>query len=368
MRNHRTIYFAALAGVGLLILNGCGSSMHMSSQQPVPADVYFAGTDGTSAALWKNGVETILAPNATADAVAVSGSDVYVGGWVKSPGTPPYGGSTATIWKNGVATALTSSGFSQVNGLTLANGNVYAVGSSFVAASNAPLATVWTNGQASYLSDGNYPNISSAYNTSGAAIAVSGSDVYVAGDALQCTPSSSSNYDCGDLAVYWKNGTPVDLLTVSPQNFGSFATGIVVNGSTVNISGVTGANPLQAVYWQDGTQVPLNLPINTGAWASSIALSGASVYVAGSNDGSIAGYWANGSFTTIGIQTSTQFPVTTEIALNGSDVYVAGSLVSTQGPQSSAIYWKNGMGVPLPSQSTSARALAIAVVPQLAGN
>jgi hypothetical protein len=368
MRNHRTILFAALAGFVLLIFSGCGSSMHMSSPQPVPADVYVAGTDGTNAALWKNGVETILAPNATADAVAVSGSDVYVAGWVNSPGTPPYGGSTATIWKNGVATALTNSGFSQANGLTLANGNVYAVGSSFVAASNAPLATVWTNGQPSYLSDGNYPNISSAYNTSGAAIAVSGADVYVAGYATQCGIQSPGNNYCGGVAVYWKNGSPVDLGTISPQSFGSFATGIAVSGSAVSVSGVTGANPLQGVVWQNGTQVALNLPVGTGSLTSAVALSGTSVYVAGGDDGSIAGYWANGSFTTFGIQTRTQFPVTSGIALNGSDVYVAGSLVSTQGPQSSAIYWKNGTGVPLPSQSTSARALAIAVVPQQVGS
>lgn len=368
MRNHRTILFAALAGVGSLMLNGCGSSMHMSSQQPVPADVYVVGFDGTSAALWKNGVETILAPNASANAVAVSGTDVYVGGMTNAQNGPLNSAySNAAIWKNAVLTTLSSNN-SQVDGLALANGNVYAVGTSANSGSAPALATVWTNGQSTLLTDGNDPNFAVPLGTSGTAIAVSGSDVYVAGYATQCGIQSPGNNYCGGVAVYWKNGSPVNLGTISPQSFGSFATGIAVSGSAVSISGVTGANPLQGVVWQNGTQVPLNLPVGTGSLTSAVALSGASVYVAGSNDGSIAGYWANGSFTTIGIQTSTQFPVTTEIALNGSDVYVAGSLVSSQGPESSAIYWKNGTGVPLPSQSTSARALAIAVVPQQAGS
>lgn len=363
MRAGQHALLAAFACATILMLNGCGSSMSTNPTQPVPADVYVAGSDGTQAVYWKNGVETVLAQNATANAIAVSGTDVYVGGWVNSSGTPPYGGSVATIWKNGVATALTSSGFSQVNGLALANGNVYAVGVAFDAAKNAQLATVWTNGQPSYLTAGNYPNGSIPLGTTGDAIAVSGSDIYVAGSAVQCIPQSS-NFNCGSFAAYWKDGSVTNLGTISVQNFGSWTSGIGVSGGDVYVSGVTGANPLQAVYWQNGMQVSLNLPQTAGSVSTAIAVAGNAVYVAGGNNGSIAGYWANGTFTTLGVSTNSQYSDTSGIALNGTDVYVAGAVITPQATKTTALYWKNGLAVELPSSASTARALAIAVAPQ----
>lgn len=64
-------------------------------------DVYVVGDDGFASFLWKNGIPSVLPDAWAVDAVAVSGSDVYVAG------ATLHGHYIAKYWKNGVTTLLT---------------------------------------------------------------------------------------------------------------------------------------------------------------------------------------------------------------------------------------------------------------------
>jgi hypothetical protein len=116
------------------------------------SDVYVSGTlSGSQALYWKNGSPTFLTPTgigsgAAAQAVVVSGSDVYAAGYVDSAGS-----SYAVIWKNGASTTL-SANPSTANGITVSGDSVYVAGSENV--NGKSYATVWANGQATHLGTG----------------------------------------------------------------------------------------------------------------------------------------------------------------------------------------------------------------------
>lgn len=343
----------ALAGASFLFLTGCGSGG--STSAAVPVDVYIAGNLAGSAVYWKNGQETVVQSNAVAYTIAVSGSDVYVGGASYGPN-----GSVATIWKNGTATTL-SSDISRVNGIAVANGTVYAVGND----QTTDYAMLWTNGEPSQLLDGmtlphpNIPNFTFAYS-----ISVSGSDVYVAGAAQKFFQTSSNGFWVADDAVYWKNGVAVDLTQVSNQSPNVQAASIAISGSDVYVAGNIQSSAPQAVYWKNAAQIPLANANFKGTYAGSIAVSGSNVYVAGNTDNDALGYWTNETPTVFGYTSATQ---PTQIAVNGTDVYVVGDsteYAASGGPPFFATYWKNGTLTRLTPLSEPSDAAAIALVPQ----
>ena len=59
-------------------------------------ELYIACTSNSKAVYWKNGFEVDLAPQGVAQSIVVSGSDVYVGGYVNVSGM-----AQAAYWKNG---------------------------------------------------------------------------------------------------------------------------------------------------------------------------------------------------------------------------------------------------------------------------
>lgn len=147
---------------------------------------------------WKNGIEIPLfkgaANSSRVDAVAtsiyVSGSDVYVTGYVGVPGI-----SNAVYLKNGTATALTdASQSSQGNCVFVSGSDVYVAG--YESNGTNDIAKYWKNGTSNSLSDG---SIDEQANS----IYVSGNDVYTAGQ--------SYNGNQINIAKYWKNTTPVPL-------------------------------------------------------------------------------------------------------------------------------------------------------------
>lgn len=357
MKIQITAAAAALACAALLGINGCGSSG--TTSHPVPVDIYVAGTDGNNAVYWKNGAETVVAQNASAQAIAVSGSDVYVGG-VSSGANGPV----ATVWKNGAATIL-SNDQSSVKGIAVANGNVYVVGN--VETATTILATLWTNGTPTQLSDGMIPSTNYLYFTYAYSITTSGSDTYVAGTAQKFFQISSNNYYSANVAVYWKNGVPVDLSQVTNQGPNIQATSIAISGSSIYVAGnVFSPSGYQAVYWNTGTRVPLIPGTFAGASAltSSIASSGTNVYIAGGPSGYVQGYWVNGTFKPFTSPSTFGGEQTTQIAVNGTDVYVAGSIQANVSGNYGAAYWKNGAATTLTASSPSSAAYGIVLVPQ----
>jgi len=84
------------------------------------SDIYVAGSDGNRAVYWKNQIPVYLTDGSTPAAlvsISVEGTDVLVGGNIRSIGT---------YWKNGIPVTLGEGIF--LNGVALAKGNIYVVG------------------------------------------------------------------------------------------------------------------------------------------------------------------------------------------------------------------------------------------------
>ncbi len=276
---------------------------------------------------WKNGTPTLLpSPEGvySVTGIAVDGSDVYVSGasYTSNPGGP-----IATYWKNGVAVLL-SSNVSYANAIAVANGNVYVAGID----EGPETAVLWTNGTPTGLLDGNYPGTTISVQGIPYSIAISGSDVYVAGTIGKSFETSPDNYWNAQEAVYWKNGSPVELTQISNNSPNIWATSITLSGSDVYVSGYsagTTAATSSSLYWKNGTQTvlgPIDLP-------TSIAVSGTDIYVAGYLNSVAIGYWKNGTPVPLG------GGVVNQIAVNGTDVY----MVSSSTDYATTGIWKNGV-------------------------
>ena len=239
--------------------------------------------------------------NTQANAMAVSGSDVYVAG---------YGwGSTdrsAVYWSNnGAATILPSSmTFSQANGIAVSSGNVYVAGGTWNSNGDGS-AVLWVNGTATTLSPLPCGGGSVIYGANG--VAVSGGNVYVAGYS-----------ECGSIeaAVYWLNNGAAIALPYPKGDVNNYADalGILASGSDVYVAGGSLMSALQfgsennAAYWINGMPITLYLPSDSAnspanpasGQASGIALSGSDVYVVGTVFAPYnAEYWVNGGQATL---------------------------------------------------------------------
>lgn len=174
-------------------------------------------------------------------------------------------------------------------------------------------------------------------------------DVYVAG---------------GDGAPkYWKNGQEVLLYGDLPGD--DLASSIAVIGNDVYVAGDDNEffnSTTSPRYWKNGQEVRLTNG-RTYAVTTSIAVTGNDVYVAGWEYGgsnSLAVYWKNGQ--KVGLTNSVNDGGATCIAIVGNDVYVSGYESNGSGGFHVAKYWKNGQPVVLTNGMYSAFATSIAVV------
>jgi len=295
-----------------------------------------------------------------ANAIAVSGSDVYVAGTASNSTS-----QTAIYWLNGAATVLPSGMTnSQANTIAVSVGNVYVAGFEYNSAGSGN-AVLWVNGSATTLSPP-----SGMANSYAAAIAVSGSNVYVVGTAWN---NSNDN-----TAVYWLNGRATTLAMPSGLSGSYYADGIEVSGGDVYVSGYTNPNAGTdtAIFWvNNGSATTLPIPPNDSAGnygAGGITVSGSDVYVAGSGTSgttsdTTAAYWVNGAPTTLPMPSNTTYAPGGNssaggIAVSGSDVYSVGSVGI-----SNAAYWVNSGAatlLPMPSGTYESWASAIAVATQ----
>ena len=223
--------------------------------------------------LWKNGIpldrdSMNLYSTYLLSSLAVSDNDLYMVGW--GTGNDGY-------WKNENQIALPP--YSTTTSITVSGNDVYVAGASSNGGWSDVFATYWKNGNPVKLTNG-------SKNANATSIAVSGSDVYVAGS------------DKDSVAKYWKNGTLINLTDGLTRGF---AEAIAVSGSDVYVAGtkwdaisIGNGNPNAiAIYWKNGN--PVNLTDGSKwAEAKSIAVSGNDVYVAGF-EGGVAKYWKNGS-------------------------------------------------------------------------
>jgi hypothetical protein len=356
---NRVLYSPALLPLLLLCplaaLISCGGSS-ASSSTPAPATVYVAGESGGISQYWTNGVSTQLASSGVVSGIAIAGTDVYVAGAaVPTSGTL----GVAAYWKNGTVVRLAGTTPSIANGIAVSYGYVYVSGG--VEDGTNPGATVWINGVATQLADGvGQDNI--ANPTSASSLFVYGSDVYVAGVAEECILTAPLTDYCGGVAVYWKNGTPTDLvqLTNGAPNTNAFS--IYVSGSDVYVTGssytISGNPPMASnitpMVWKNGQAITLPASLTE---VQSVFVNGSDVYLAGAC-GSSPCYALNGVVQLLpnANSTSTGTNEASHLVVSGSDVYVAGA---TRG---SAAYWVDGT-LYLLNSSASGYANSIAVVP-----
>ncbi len=153
-------------------------------------------------------------------------------------------------------------------------------------------------------------------------------DIYMAGNAGNAT--------------YWKNGQVVSL--ASEPGYESGATSIAIDGNDVYVAGWQGDGFVYgqniAKYWKNGQEVLLTGP--TGAQANSIVVAEGDVYVAGwefSGNKTVAKYWKNGE--AVNLTDGKYNAEATGMVVVNDNVYVCGH------ENYVAKYWKNGQPVTL---------------------
>jgi hypothetical protein len=249
-------------------------------------DVYVGGNEYSNnhfkALYWKNGNVYYLTDTGKTSfisSMAVSGSDIYFSGYENNGNH-----TVATYWKNGQRVNLTSGATdAQVNAIAVWGNNVYAAG--WEKNGSFEVAKYWKNSIAVNLSNG-------SSNVEANSIAVWGDDVFVVGDEL--IPSDVCP-QCGAAPVYtrqsrlWKNGA---LLATAgdKQSFSAVA----VSNSGVYVAGTDSA---RLCYFKNGTPVYITQS-GTEVSASAVALWGNDVYIAGYENISghnVGTYWKNGT-------------------------------------------------------------------------
>jgi len=237
--------------------------------------VFAAGTEKGSgvfnvAKVWKNGValHTVSVPDkdVCAHAVAVSGDDVYMAGYVNL---------TGKVWKNGEEQPGYDNA-SHVRSLCISDGVVYAAG-----LSSDGKATVWKDGEL-------YLTLIAGTISVACSIAVVGEDIYTAG--------YGSNDGITWYPGVFKNETPLYTLgTTGTNSIGvSYPMGLCVSDGVVYVAGhEIVAEIYVAKLWKDGEPVALN---TDGLWhnmAYSVFVFGGDVYVAGTDNLFKALVWKN---------------------------------------------------------------------------
>lgn len=153
------------------------------------------------------------------------------------------------------------------------------------------------------------------------------------------------------IAGYWTGGTS-NFTALSSSGKNSVATGIVVNGTDIHVSGndINANNKSVAKYWKNGEETILFDSLDkANGYTFGIAVSGTDVYVAGYTGNSTmssnalryrACYWKNGQIQYLQ-RLTTGLCYAYCIAVVGNDVYVGGTHVVSSAR--TAVLWKNGV-------------------------
>jgi hypothetical protein len=248
-------------------------------------NVFVAGRRDNQALYWKNEEENYLSDpyteTAQANAINLSGNDIYVAGYrIKSTSE-----SQAGYWKNGTFTALFSERYKQAEcrDIAVINNTVYAVGYADIGVGSPQLAGIfWKNGDSTILKKDGYTMLN--------ALKVMDNNVYIAG----------TNFPNG---AYWTNGEMHDLGQHTD------ALDVDVWNGDVYVAGYEYSNDHMAVYWKNGQLVTLEKGIATG-----IQIVNGDIYICGYVDienVSTAVYWKNGVRNVAGVSSSPGLDVTT---------------------------------------------------------
>jgi hypothetical protein len=288
---------------------------------------------------WENlgtGVEGVL--NGSVNAIAISGTDVFVGGSFTNAGGVPGANYIArwdgTQW-HAVGGANAISG--PVYDIALSGTDVY-VGGFFFNAGGVPGANNiarWDGTTWSGLLSGTF-GISTTVNT----IALSGTDVYVGGFFFNAGGVPGADYIARWDGTQWHAVGVANAISGPVYAIAISGTEVYVGGFFSNAGGVTGANNI--ARWNGSTWNAVGPTPSITGTVTTIAISGTDVYVGGVfiNAGGVTGAdyiarWdgANNTWNLVGGASAiTGFFVSVRtIALSGTEVYVGGDFTDAGG-------------------------------------
>jgi uncharacterized repeat protein (TIGR01451 family) len=300
-------------------------------------------------------------------ALAVSGSDVYVGGTFNAVGNPDGSGvtvncvakwnaSTNTWSALGQGVSPPSPPFCGVSALAVDGSDVY-VGGYFSTATNPDGSTVTVNNIAKWDGSAWSPlGQGVGSNNSVGALAVSGSDLYVGGWFTTATNADGSTVSVNNIAKW--NGSAWAPLGqgVSSTDYAAVSA-LVANGSDVYVGGhfTTATNPdgsavtvNHVAKWNGSTWAPLGQGVN-GSSVNALAVSGSDVYAGGyfptatNTDGVIvtvnhvAKYSASTKLATTTSVASSQNP-----SIVGQPVTFTATVASSGGMPTGSVAFKDG--------------------------
>ena len=173
--------------------------------------------------------------------------------------------------------------------------------------------------------------------------------------------------------VYWKNGNLVQLSLTSSGVIKGWASSIAVSGNDVYVAGYrthfsfNRSPTIDGMFWKNGVEIPFDLNVNGPSSLPCVIVSGNDVYVVVQEDvwgnGEVAHYWKNGNL--VELTDGSNGSTASSIVISGSDVYVAGIGYGGVSANGSSIevgeYWKNGTPVVLSDATTDVETSSIAV-------
>ncbi|MCA0268225.1 MAG: T9SS type A sorting domain-containing protein [Bacteroidetes bacterium] len=326
-----TVYAIAVSGSDVYV-GGEFSGVYSSGTTMVDGTRYIVKWDGSAWSVLGGGTSS------TVYAVAVSGSDVYVGGRflsVYSSGTTEVTGTSRIAKWNGSAwSALGGGAQNWVYAIVVSGSDVY-VGGEFSTVYSSGTTPVAATGYVARWDGSAWSALGGGVNNVVRAIAVSGSDVYIGGFFSSAYSSGTTPVDGTSRIAKW-NGSAWSALGGGAQND---VQSIAVSGSNVYVGGSFGA-----VYSSGTTEVVGTWYIakwDGSAWSAAIAVgkgssnpvlalavSGSDVYVGGNfrDLGGIAeadgiARWDGSAWRALGSGVNGAVQA---IAVRGSDVYVGG--------------------------------------------
>jgi hypothetical protein len=258
-------------------------------------------------------------------AIAVSGSDVYAGGWFTQAGGSPA--NYIARWDGSSWNPLGGGLNGNVNAIAVSGTDLYVGGAFFQAGGNtANRIARWDGSSWNPIGGGvGGPNSPIVY-----AIAVSGSDVYVGGSFMLAGVNPVYGIVRWDGSSWHALGSGVGGVT-SP---GVYA--IAVSGSDVYVGGrftEAGGNPASYIARWDGSSWHA-LGSDVNHWVHAIVMSGSDMYVgggftqAGDNPANRIARWDGSSWHALGSGLNSGVRA---IAVSGSDVYVGGLFTNAGG-------------------------------------
>jgi hypothetical protein len=307
-----------------------GNDVYAAGWKRTPLKVInntFEGGDIAIATYWKNGVPVLLSDtslNSYVHSIFVADGHVYAVGHSQARAGQSGVPFSAKYWKDGETITLLTPNASEsyANGIYVSGSDVYVTG--WIRAGNHRFAAAyWKNGVPTYLTDG-------TIDCTATSIVVSGDDIYVAGTVGFQDMNIEGGFLFGPgakiYATYWKNNQAVTLSTT-----GSYASSIFVNGTDVYVAGAIGnassaivSTPFGdmsgnlATYWKNGVQINLNND-NQISLANAISVTqNGDVYLGGTINNQ-AVYWVNGARTYLP-NNSSRIP--THNSVNGSNSYL----------------------------------------------